>query len=291
VITLTMVLVGVLEGVALGILLAMVLFIAEYSRGTPIRWAVTGRTYRSNVDRPPAHTAALREHGDDILVLELQRFICFGTANRLLGAVRSRLDDADHPPRYVILDFRRVTGLDASAGSSFTKIGQLAAAREVTVILSGLSGRMRDQLGPGGFAGDDPAWRIDADLDHAAEWCEEQVLADLGDTGAVADDHASDDMVDLTAYMHPRHLPTGATLIAEGRRSSPTSRASCCSCPPGSCGGSTGSIRRRLRTFTARSPAWPARACSTRWCSCRRCAERDVQRSPVVADGPASTGR
>lgn len=42
---------GVLEGVALGGLLAMALFVVEYSRGTPIHRTLSGRTQRSNVDR------------------------------------------------------------------------------------------------------------------------------------------------------------------------------------------------------------------------------------------------
>jgi sulfate permease, SulP family len=219
VIAVTMAVVGVLEGVALGSFLAMVLFIVVYSRGSPIHRTLSGQTHRSNVDRPPAERQVLHDHGGQIHILELQRFIFFGTANRLLEAVRE-LVAAEHVPRFIVLDFRRVTGLDASAGSSFARVRQLAELRGFVVVLTGLSPRMRQQLRSAGFAADTGAtWGIFADLDHGVEWCEAQLLADATMVTDVEDSSAATrELAAIIDHMTPLQLPAGARLIEEGQR-------------------------------------------------------------------------
>lgn len=219
VIAVTMAVVGVLEGVALGGFLAMVLFIVVYSRGSPIHRTLSGQTHRSNVDRPSAERQVLHEHGGRIHILQLQRFIFFGTANRLLEAVRE-LVAGEQVPRFIVLDFRRVTGLDASAGASFARIRQLSELRDVVVVLTGLSPRMRQQLRAAGFAADAGAtWGIFADLDHGVEWCEAQILADATIVTNVDEKRAATRELDaVIRHMRPLRLPVGARLIEEGER-------------------------------------------------------------------------
>jgi SulP family sulfate permease len=221
VIAVTMAVVGVLEGVALGGFLAMVLFIIVYSRGSPIRRTLSGQTHRSNVDRPLAERQVLHDHGSQIRILELQGFIFFGTANRLLEAVRELAAGA-HVPRFLVLDFRRVTGLDASAGSSFVRIRQLAEPHEFVVVLTGLSSRMREQMRSAGFDHDAGAtWGVFADLDHGVEWCEAQILAGVTAVTGVEDGRAAThELAAVINHMTPRQLPAGARLIEEGQRPS-----------------------------------------------------------------------
>lgn len=211
--------VGVLEGVALGILLAMLLFVLEYGRGDPVRRTLSGRTHRSNVDRPPTERRVLHEHGDQLRVLELQRFIFFGTANRLLEAVRRHVVDDGQPPRFVLLDFRSVTGIDASAGASFAKIGQLAERHGFDLVLTGLSPGMRRHLGAAGFSEDGgPSWRILPDLDHGTEWCEAQILRDALPADAADDgDVTAAALAPLLAHIEVRALAAGTRLIEAGQ--------------------------------------------------------------------------
>lgn len=220
VITVAIAVFGALEGVALGIFLAMVLFIVEYSRGTPIRRTHSGCEFRSNVDRPPGERRALQARGRQVRIFELQRFLFFGTAHRLLEAVRERVADTDHGPRFVVLDFRHVTGLDASAASSFTKIGQLADARGFTLVLTGPSARTRQLLRSSGLADTHGiAVRLFDDLDHGVEWCEDQVLTtvDAGSSVAAPADEADGTLGGLREHMTSRPLPTGARLIEQGQ--------------------------------------------------------------------------
>jgi sulfate permease, SulP family len=180
---------GVLEGVALGLAVAVLLFVLEYSRVGAVRRTLSARALRSNVDRPPLHERLLREKGDWLFVLELQGYLFFGTAHDLLQRLRDRLALPDQPsPYYVVLDFRRVSGMDVSAVHSFARMAQLAQAcrphgrpgeaRGFALVLTnvspGLQLRLEQEL-PEGTA----SWHVFPDLDHGLEWCEDQVLARL----------------------------------------------------------------------------------------------------------------
>src|ERR1043166_4511390 len=108
--------VGYLEGVGFGVLAAVFLFIHNYSRIGVITHALTGAEQQSNVDRPLTHQRMLRERGEQIYVLKLHGFIFFGTANTLLNDIRQRAENRKFAPlRFVLLDFRRVSGIDSSA--------------------------------------------------------------------------------------------------------------------------------------------------------------------------------
>lgn len=70
---------------------------------------------------------SLRERGEQSHVLKLQGYIFFGTGNRLLTGIRARLMDAAvRPLRFLVLDFKRVSGLDSSVLITFTKLTQYA---------------------------------------------------------------------------------------------------------------------------------------------------------------------
>jgi len=173
---------GFLIGVAMGTLVALVMFVVEYSRGDVVRRAISGAAYRSNVDRDPGHLEILRAHGERLHVLELQGYLFFGTASSLLSRLRQRLDDASlQAVRFVVLDFRRVSGLDSSAVLAFTRAGQLASSRGVTLVLIGLDDRLRRGLERGGFAEDpDGGVLFLPDLDRGVQWCEDRLLEEAG---------------------------------------------------------------------------------------------------------------
>lgn len=133
-------------GVALGLVLAVVLFAVSYSRTDLVRQTVSGSVLRSNADRPPAEREALRVLGERVHILQLQGFVFFGTASSLLERIRERASDAGEPPmRYLVLDFRRVSGVDSSAVLSFRKAVQLARAQGFELVLTAVPAQVRRQ--------------------------------------------------------------------------------------------------------------------------------------------------
>jgi SulP family sulfate permease len=111
--------------------------------------------------------------------LQLQGFIFFGTADSLLGQVTERVDDASQePPRFVILDFRHVSGFDASAINSIMKMKQLGEKSGFVLVFANLTDWMRDQLAIGGVVSEqDTSIRIFSEFDYALEWCEDEIIS------------------------------------------------------------------------------------------------------------------
>ena len=115
--------------------------------------------------------------------LELQGFIFFGTATAILDKIQARLADKGQPGvRYMILDFRRVTGLDSSAVLSFVKGRQAASARNCTLVLAHLTEPMRRRFSLDGITDGVDGVRLFPDLDRGLEWCEDQLLDSEGIT-------------------------------------------------------------------------------------------------------------
>ena len=194
--------VGFLEGVLVGAGIAVILFVVKYSRINVVKHTLSGANYRSRVDRPLSHRQVLHDRGGQLHILELQGFLFFGTAENLLSQIRERVKDAALPPlRFVVLDFRRVSGLDSSAVSSFVRMKQLAEARSIKLVFTHLTPEMQHQLDQGGLIDRrDDVLRVLPSLDHGLEWCEEQILAANG----VSPDDARDTLQAFLEKMLPR---------------------------------------------------------------------------------------
>lgn len=131
---------GLLEGVGLGLLVACLLFVVNYSNLRVIKNVFSGNIYQSNFERSFHQKKLLKEHGDEICIIRLQGYIFFGTANSLLEYIRNRLEDTTQTSlKFLILDFFLVGGLDSSAAVSFLKIKQLAYKSATTVIFTSLA--------------------------------------------------------------------------------------------------------------------------------------------------------
>jgi len=117
---------GILEGVALGIGLATILFVHRYSRLSVIRTSMTGAEYVTKTDRLKQDQTYLDQHGSALRLFVLQGFLFFGSASRLLEQIKANLDAPSlESPRFLVIDFRRVDAMDTSAVNSFAKLMQI----------------------------------------------------------------------------------------------------------------------------------------------------------------------
>jgi sulfate permease, SulP family len=217
---------GFVQGVLVGLAAAIVLFLVAYSRLDVVKHTLSGRTYRSKVDRPEDHCAVLRERGGQLHILELEGFLFFGTANSLFERIHARVHDPDQPSlRFLVIDFRRVTGLDSSAALSFAKARSLADTESFALVLTGLTDRVRQVLAQGGVtAAPDAALQEFPDLDRGVQWCEEQLLTDVLNTAAGPPDSVSGwiggrDGAALRGYLESLTIPAGHVLIRQGEES------------------------------------------------------------------------
>ncbi|PYB77140.1 hypothetical protein DMY87_01840 [Rhizobium wuzhouense] len=178
-IPLGMVVMGFLPGMALGLALSVVTFVYNYASLSVIRVEASSRERRSSVDRPIAENAVIEREGDRVQLLELQEFLFFGTAEQVMDRIRQRLRNQTRLRLdYVVLDFRRVSGMDAAAAITFLKTRNLVAAEGAVLIFCGLSGETERTLCRNGIDLDDDAALLRLpDLDRALEHCEQHLLA------------------------------------------------------------------------------------------------------------------
>jgi sulfate permease, SulP family len=169
---------GLLQALVVGIGLGVLNFVITYSQTGAIKYELSGATYKSNVDRSFRQRKFLDEHGESICILALQGFLFFGTTGALLDHIRQRL--ADHrrrAVRFIVLDCRLVTGVDASIPLTFTKLRTLAGRQGLSVVLTGLTPTVYSSLVRGHAI--DPAagvFSVLPELDQGVELCENTIL-------------------------------------------------------------------------------------------------------------------
>ncbi len=181
---------GFLNGILVGLLMAIALFVVSYSRTSLVKSAVTGREHRSRVTHSRTEEQLLETHGDELYLLELQGYIFFGAANRIFDQVRQHIQ-ATPGVRFVLLDFGRVSGLDSTGLLSFARMLQWLQGQQIILGLSCPGGRLREQFVRGGWRERPGSLHFFADSDHAVEWWENQILAGAPEKAAAPADLAA----------------------------------------------------------------------------------------------------
>jgi sulfate permease, SulP family len=164
---------GFIAGVLIGIVIGCATFALSASRVNAIKFNFDGSNYRSTLDRGPSELSLLAEHGREIQGMTLQSYLFFGSANRLYQYVKTLLS-REPDCRFLIFDFRLVTGIDSSATHSFAQIKQTTAAHGARIVLANLSAELERAFRTARFISDDVA--IISDLDRALESCEQSVI-------------------------------------------------------------------------------------------------------------------
>ncbi|WP_054149187.1 SulP family inorganic anion transporter [Rhizobium sp. AAP116] len=217
---------GFMGGMALGLALSIASFVYNYARLSVIRVDASLRERKSSIDRPQAENSLIELEGEQVQVLELQEFLFFGTAEQIIEAIRRRLQDRSRLSlRFVVIDFRRVSGMDAAAAATFVKIRNLLAGSEIELVFSSLSPEIEQALARNGidFASDSSVAR-ERDLDHALERCEERLIAAIAreETWQDIEDYfvqtigPSARLKDLVASMEEIRLQPGDRFIRAG---------------------------------------------------------------------------
>jgi SulP family sulfate permease len=165
---------GFVAGMAIGIVIGCLTFAFSASRVNAIKFSFDNTEYRSSLDRSSEELALLAAHGREIQGMALQSYLFFGSANRLYMRVKALL--AERPEcRFLLFDFRLVTGLDSAAIYSFSQIKDASDAAGVRVILVNLAPEPERVLRVARFLNGDVT--VAQSLDKALEDCEQEVIS------------------------------------------------------------------------------------------------------------------
>jgi SulP family sulfate permease len=166
--------IGFIAGVLIGVIIGCATFAVSASRVNAIKFSFDGSEYRSTLDRGTDELAILAQHGRQIQGMSLQSYLFFGSANRLYQQVKALF--AKEPDcRFLVFDFRLVTGIDSSAMHSFTQIKRAADEAGARLVLVNLSGEIVQAFRARRFITPDVI--VADDLDRALESCENAVIS------------------------------------------------------------------------------------------------------------------
>ena len=216
--------VGFLEGVITGLLMSVILFVVSYSKVEIIKHELTGKTFHSNVERSESIKNIIDDSGDQTLILPLQGFIFFGSANRLLERIKLHLQSQNEKNlKYLVFDFKQVTGVDSSTINSFNKLRILAELDNFQVLFCNLTPEIISQFEVEDLFDDsmDLFLKFD-DLDHGMEWCEEQIISEQT-IGSNKQKEEIDEIklfeekfADLLIYFESKDISQNTTIIEQG---------------------------------------------------------------------------
>ena len=209
--------------VFLGIVIAIALFVVRMSRSN-IRRRYNCDKIHSRKARTPEEAALLEKRGGDILVLELQGVLFFGSAEMLS-------DDTERASaagmRTIILDLRRVTEIDATGARILTDIQtSLARKNQHLALALAKNSQTAARLSEAGTIEAIGTGCVFEDIDRAMEWAEDDLIrTDAKDTKSDEIPLASVDLLStLTSAereaieRHTRRetFPRGKIIFREG---------------------------------------------------------------------------
>jgi SulP family sulfate permease len=164
---------GFVAGLIIGTVIGCATFAYSASRINSIKYEFDGFELRSTLDRDRDELAVLAARGHEILGLNLQSYLFFGSANRLYRHIKDLLGSRTEC-RYLVFDFGLVTGIDSSAAFSFTQIKRFAEARGIRLVFVNVAPAAEKALRAEAFVLTDVTMM--SDLDRALEWCENEVI-------------------------------------------------------------------------------------------------------------------
>lgn len=173
--------VGLIAASAVGVALAIVLFLREQIGGSVVRHKFYVNQMSSNWHRPEAETRILEQKGDQAVIFELQGSLFFGTTQQLYGVLDAEMKSR----KFLILDMKRVQSVDVTAAHLLTQVRDTLAEKGAMLLLSNVrenlpNGRnLREFLDQTGVTERQEVVRLFPELDGAIEWVEDRLLGEV----------------------------------------------------------------------------------------------------------------
>ena len=181
---LIMVTVGFLEGIGLGLTLAILLFIFSYSRIPVVREVNLGSLSQRQVVPALGQHQILQNQSGQIRLFQIQGFIFFGSSNHLLKDLTTAIAQFKNQSlRFLILECHLVSGLDSSAIFSLIKLCQKLYNQKITLVFCSILPSVEKVLKQRLSVNQELSSNCNffRELDLAWEWCEEQLFKESQD--------------------------------------------------------------------------------------------------------------
>lgn len=170
---------SLIAAAAVGIVLAVLLYIARQIQMSVVYRHRDGAQTRSRIVRTAGEESLLRERGEAFSVYELHGSLFFGTANQLFETLQADLKTK----KYILLDLKRVQTIDLTAAHILLQIKDILHDRNGYLLLSRLPHKlptgedMESYFNHVGLLKHLSPMRVFDDLEDALVWVEEKLIA------------------------------------------------------------------------------------------------------------------
>ncbi|HPW29314.1 MAG TPA: SulP family inorganic anion transporter, partial [Rhodoferax sp.] len=224
--------VSLIAASAIGVLLAIMLFIREQVSNNVVRRRVLGNQTFSKRVRTRDEMASLVQHGDQVSVCELQGSLFFGTTQQLYSALEVDLKTR----RFIILNMRRVQTVDVTAAHMLEQVRQMLAERDGRLILADIPAKSPSGLDIHAYLEEvgllvpraqGHRVKVFSAVDAALEWTEDLIINEAALQHTV--EHAlelrdielfrhrkDETLTALEACMEKRTVPAGSPIFLQG---------------------------------------------------------------------------
>lgn len=170
--------ISLIAAAGVGLILAVVLYIAQQIGASVVYRHFDGTEARSKIVRCKEEENLLRNNGNDFSVYELHGSLFFGTANQLYTILQ---DDLQHK-KYIIMDMKRVQTVDLTAAHILLQIKDILHDREGYLLLCRLPHKLpsgddlENYFNHVGLLKHLSPIKVFDDLDDAIEWAEDKII-------------------------------------------------------------------------------------------------------------------
>ncbi|NKB38339.1 MAG: cyclic nucleotide-binding domain-containing protein [Gammaproteobacteria bacterium] len=177
----TVIVFGFMPGIVVGIILTVLLFVVRYSMISAIEARRSLKILRSSVERANQSNELLNNKSGAAVVYSLRGFLFFGSANAILDKIVEDELTADGERQFLLMDMRRVTGVDISALNTFAQIKTVCEAKGIQLMFSGVSKQVTDKLVKvEAVSLADARPLVFSEVDFALEYMEELIVTQAG---------------------------------------------------------------------------------------------------------------
>jgi SulP family sulfate permease len=222
--------IGLIAASAVGVAMAIILFVREQIGGTVVRHKMYVNQMSSTWYRPEAEKRILDQKGDQAVIFELQGSLFFGNTQQLYADLEHELKTRS----YVIIDLKRIQSVDVTAAHLLNQIRDALQERGAKLLLSNVRENLPNGRNLAEFLEQTGLVRTDSDtvrvfpeLDSAIAWVEDRILGEreaepeietpmqLQEMDLFAK-HKDETLKDLEARMQLRTYQPGESLYVRG---------------------------------------------------------------------------
>jgi SulP family sulfate permease len=175
-IVLTIINQGFLQGVGLGLVLTIIIFLVRFTRIPVIQRSETLATRHSMQLRSVPDRVLLESTGNECIILTLSGYLFFGSTY-FIGRKVKELFEQEQPLNTLLLDLTQIQGFDISAMNTLQRIAQQAKPKGIRLALASPPKELTNLIKRNSAAEAIQQLNIYKDIDEALEASEDHLLA------------------------------------------------------------------------------------------------------------------